>query len=234
MKTESTVCPQLVERYPSLVRINYDVSERQSTAGVEEEAVTMYDYRMLEMPNVEMGLDELIKTLVIDKYPLEEQVAILADGSAADVAELKDFMFRCKGYAMQILGLPVTERFKEEERQMSIKRIDAQTDLKILNGFKWTATEGEDAGKTFNVWLSAENQRNYSEGQRVALMTNGQSLPVEFKLGEEDGIPQYHTFSSLEELTSFYLSAVAYIQQCLNEGWREKDAAAEWVDSLEL
>ena len=226
MKTESTVCPQLVERYPSLVRINYDVSERQSTAGVEEEAVTMYDYRMLEMPNVEMGLDELIKMLVIDKYPLEEQVAILADGSAEDVAELKDFMFRCKGYAMQILGLPVTERFKEEERQMSIKRIDAQTDLKILTGYQWTVLHGDHAGQTVNVWLSTENQANYKAKHDLALAyPHLVTFPIRFKISEDaEKKAIYEEFQDISELATFYLGGVSYIEHCLDEGWKEKDA----------
>ena len=94
--------------------------------------------------------------------------------------------------------------------------INAKTDQRILSGFVWN-------GK--NVWLSDENQRNFSEAQRAAMITNGASLPMTFKLGEDaQKNPIYHEFTTVEELTSFYLSVVAYINQCLNEGWREKDA----------
>lgn len=104
--------------------------------------------------------------------------------------------------------------------------IDAQTDEKILSGFVWN-------GK--NVWLSAENQRNFSEGQRAAMITNGASLPVTFKIGEDaQRSPVYHEFTTVEELTAFYLEGVAFINQCLVDGWREKDAAREWVENLEL
>ena len=102
-----------------------------------------------------------------------------------------------------------------EVKKAVIDYINSKTDERILTGFQWNG---------INVWLSEENQRNFSEAQRVALITNGQSLPVTFKLGEDtDGQPVYHEFTTIEELTSFYLSAVAFIQQCLNDGWQEKD-----------
>lgn len=94
--------------------------------------------------------------------------------------------------------------------------INAQTDEKILSGFVWNG---------IGVWLSEENQRNFSEAQRVAQMTEGESLPVKFKLGEdEQGEPVYHTFTTVNAITQFYLAAVAYINQCLKDGWDEKDS----------
>lgn len=96
-----------------------------------------------------------------------------------------------------------------------IDYINSKTDERILSGFVWNEK---------SVWLSDENQRNFSEAQRVAMITGGQSLPMTFKLGEDaEGNPVYHEFTSVEELTGFYLAAVAYINQCLNEGWLEKD-----------
>ena len=103
-----------------------------------------------------------------------------------------------------------------EVKKIVIDRINAKTDARILSGFQWNG---------INVWLSEENQRNFSEAQRVALMTNGQSLPVTVKLSEDaESNPVYHEFTSVEELTGFYLAAVAFIQQCLAEGWQEKDS----------
>ena len=98
--------------------------------------------------------------------------------------------------------------------------INKKTDEKILNGFKWTPAGGEPV----NVYLSEENQRNFSEAQRMAA-ENSFVLPITFKLGEtDDEQPVYHTFETAEELNSFYLSAFSYINQCLNAGWKEKDA----------
>lgn len=97
--------------------------------------------------------------------------------------------------------------------------INAHTDEKILSGFVWTP----EGGNAINVWLSNENQRNFSEAQRIA-SGNAEILPLTFKLGEAgDGTPVYHTFQTIEELNAFYMSAFAFINQCLTEGWQQKD-----------
>lgn len=94
--------------------------------------------------------------------------------------------------------------------------INAATESKIIGGFVWNGIK---------VWLSNENQHNFSEAQRAATLAPETKLPVTFKLGEdENGDPVYHTFETAEELTGFYLEAVAYINQQLAAGWAEKDA----------
>lgn len=103
----------------------------------------------------------------------------------------------------------------ESIKSAIIKDINDRTDYNILTGFEWNGTK---------VWLSEENQKNFSEAQRIAVMSNGANIPITFKLGEdENGNPVYHTFTTVEELTGFYLAAVAYIQRCLSEGWQKKD-----------
>ena len=93
--------------------------------------------------------------------------------------------------------------------------IDAQTDAKILNGYQFTPDGAEEP---IIVWLSKENQTNFSEAHRL------QIVPVKFKLNEtEDKQPIYHTFETFEELDRFYKGGVQYINQCLNEGWARKD-----------
>lgn len=115
---------------------------------------------------------------------------------------------------------------KQEIVEVITSHINELTDKRILEDFVWN-------GK--NVWLSAENQRNFSEAQRAAMIMPDKALPVKFKLGEDaGGKPVYHTFESVEELTGFYLNAVAYVQQCINEGWQQKDAATEWVQTLDV
>ena len=97
--------------------------------------------------------------------------------------------------------------------------INAQTDEKILSGFVWN---------NIHIWLSAENQRNFSEAARMA--TEGQiELPVTFKLGEdENGEAVYYTFETVEELNDFYADCFVYINQCLNDGWDKKDSV-DWT-----
>ena len=98
--------------------------------------------------------------------------------------------------------------------------INDRTDEKILTGFVWN-------GKP--VWLSAENQRNFSEGQRMA-KGDPTILPIIYKIGEaEDHTPVYHTFTTFEELDGFYKQVFSYINQCLNDGWAEKDNV-DWTE----
>jgi len=102
-----------------------------------------------------------------------------------------------------------------EVREFVFGVINAQTDEKILSGMTWG---------TKPVWLSEENQKNFSEAQRVAQMMPEAILPVTFKLGENaEGEPVYHEFTTAEELTQFYLTTVGYINACLQEGWQKKD-----------
>lgn len=103
--------------------------------------------------------------------------------------------------------------------------INAQTDEKILKGFVWTP----EGGEPISVWLSDENQRNFSEAQRMAEKYGNAVLPLTFKLGEtEDGTPVYHTFETTAELDDFYVKAFSYVNHTLSEGWAEKDAI-DWT-----
>lgn len=101
-------------------------------------------------------------------------------------------------------------------KEAIIGDINARTDETILTGFVWN-------GKP--VYLSKENQENYLGALTAATITEGASLPIKFKLGEdENGEPVYHTFTTQNTLSQFYLSGVQYINQCLNAGWSEKDS----------
>lgn len=103
-----------------------------------------------------------------------------------------------------------------EVKQLIIDTINANTDEKILNGFVW---------KSIHVYLSSENQNNFKAAFDLNMQTGGLMLPVKFKLGEDtEGNAMYHTFENMEDFTDFYTSAVSYINQCLNEGWAEKDS----------
>lgn len=104
------------------------------------------------------------------------------------------------------------------------EHVDSLTDQKILTGFRWH-------GK--NVYLSTENQFNFKAAYDVAVQTDGATLPIKFKLGEDaDGLPMYHTFNSMNAFTDFYTGAISFIQQTLAAGWEEKDAARNWVNQL--
>lgn len=92
--------------------------------------------------------------------------------------------------------------------------INQQTDEKILSGFVYDGTA---------VWLSTENQFNYKAAYDLAVQTAGATLPVTFKFGP-DAEPCYRTFNTVDELSDFYIKAMAHVQQTLADGWAAKDA----------
>lgn len=97
----------------------------------------------------------------------------------------------------------------EQVKAAIIDSINQATEEEIVGGFVWNG---------INVWLSAENQRNFSEAQRIGI------TPITFKLGEgENGAPIYHTFESKEELDDFYMAAFNFINEKLQNGWSLKD-----------
>lgn len=93
--------------------------------------------------------------------------------------------------------------------------IDKTTTERITSGMQWNGV---------NVWLSVENQMNFKAAHDLAVETEGKSLPVKFKIGEdENGAPVYHEFVDLQDLVGFWDECVAHILGCLEDGWKEKD-----------
>ena len=101
----------------------------------------------------------------------------------------------------------------EQVKGVILDAMNKEIDQKILSGFVW---------KDMPVWLSTENQFNYKAAYDLAVMSQGQSLPVTFKFGTTEQ-PVYHTFESLEDISDFYLSAMTYINKTLEDGWKLKD-----------
>lgn len=103
---------------------------------------------------------------------------------------------------------------EDEIREAINGYYNGETDKAIVSGFLY---DGE------TVWLSSENQFNFKAAFDLAVQTEGASLPVKFKFGSE-AEPVYKTFTTVAELQDFYTKAIAYIQSCIEEGWRKKDA----------
>ena len=101
----------------------------------------------------------------------------------------------------------------EQLKKLVLDAINKEVDEKILSGFVW---------KDMPVWLSTENQFNYKAAYDLAVMSQGQSLPVTFKFGTTES-PVYYTFETLDDISDFYISAMAYINSTLAEGWKLKD-----------
>ena len=110
-------------------------------------------------------------------------------------------------------------------KEAILSDIDAQTDDAILRGFVWT-----DASEAaHNVWLSKENQQNYSEAHSIAKEHPEFILPGRFKIWEDEETKEaiYYTFTTYEELDDFFMRGAAYKKQCLEVGWQRKDSV-DW------
>ena len=101
----------------------------------------------------------------------------------------------------------------EEIKNLITSYCNDDVKQKILSGFSW---------KGYKVWLSTENQLNYKASHDLAVLKDGVNLPVTFKFGDEYA-PDYHTFSTVEELSDFYSKAVEYINNTLSAGWLKKE-----------
>lgn len=143
MKAESNVKPQLVERYPSLVRINYDVQEeqREDMNGTKN---TVYVYRMLELPGVNMSVDELTATLIADKYDKATQIQMASDDDKKITLAL--FSANCTIYAKTILGMVPSLSDVKAQKLAEISVYDASD---AVNSF---TIDGK------NIWLSKDTR----------------------------------------------------------------------------
>ena len=112
-------------------------------------------------------------------------------------------------YETWLSGKPTLEQIKS----IVLNTINKEVDQKILSGMIW---------KDIPIWLSTENQFNYKAAYDLAVMSQGQTLPVVFKFGTSDN-PVYYKFETLEDISDFYISAMAYINKTLEEGWNKKD-----------
>jgi hypothetical protein len=152
----------------------------------------------------------------------EDRITIIASYGQERVDET-----HCTWYEVYFDKRKTPKPTIEQIKEAVTSDINAQTDEKILHGMIWTPASGGDA---IPVWLSTENQFNFKSAYDLAVQTNGATLPVTFKMGEdEEGNPIYHTFETMEDANDFYLKAVAHINQCLNEGWQRKDSI-DWND----
>lgn len=106
-----------------------------------------------------------------------------------------------------------------EIKALILDTINNDVNERIVSGFVWEAQDGT----RYRVWLSIENQQNYKAIYDLAVQMGGQGvLPVTFKFGTTEE-PTYHTFETLEELQTFYIQSVRFIQETYQWGWAEKD-----------
>lgn len=99
----------------------------------------------------------------------------------------------------------------EEEIERSIQLINKMTDEKILNDFVWNDNE---------FYLTMENQFNFKNLYDLREM---KEYPVTIKT--KTG---FTILDDVASVSSFYLSGVSFVENCLKEGWQKKlDAEKE-------
>lgn len=107
-------------------------------------------------------------------------------------------------------------------KNLIIDWYDADIKYKIINGMMY---------KGNSVYLSSENQYNFSDMQRMVKEDNS-ILPIKTKIGEIDNThPIYYTFDTVEEVDEFCDAIYNHITQCRQEGWEKKDAI-DWADYI--
>lgn len=103
---------------------------------------------------------------------------------------------------------PTLEQLIEQSNQA----INAITDEKILNGFKYAGAE---------FYLTTENQANFSN-----LFVAKDYLTYPQQVKTKTG---FYTIDNVSQVSSFYLAGVNYIKNCLVEGWKKKAEAEQKI-----
>lgn len=106
---------------------------------------------------------------------------------------------------------------KEELQELLYSTVNDSVSEKILRGLEFR-------GKL--VWLSKENEMNYKFAHDRAIQTEGKSLPLVVKVGDEYS-PEYTELKTVDEVQEFWDAVMEHIQKCIKEGWEEKDTI-EW------
>lgn len=101
----------------------------------------------------------------------------------------------------------------DDIKKVVLDYYNKQIDNEITSGLVWNGMK---------IWLSSENQFNYKAAYDLAIQTNGSTLPIVFKFGDEQNAV-YHEFTDIKELTDFYMSSIKHIQNTLEKGWEKKD-----------
>ena len=114
--------------------------------------------------------------------------------------------------------IPVWLSMENQFNYKSIFDLAAMTEPQVM---AWDAANPDKAGKEVII---EERQDENGEIYHMPVPTGRPKsvLPAQFKFGTDDE-PQYHTFTTLEELTEFYTFTMAYIQSCYTSGWIKKD-----------
>lgn len=147
-----------------------------------------------------------MKRYVKDKKIYELPIMLQIDGNKIYTNDQE--LILKNGY--EVFTAP--EKTKEQKIQLSVVRINRQTDKKILQGFVWRGNE---------FYLSMQNQQNFAN-MFVAKEYLTYPITIKTKKG-------YIELNNIEEVTDFYLSGINYVKVCLQQGWKKKAQEQERI-----
>lgn len=100
---------------------------------------------------------------------------------------------------------------EEELRAVIEAHVNEQTQERIVGGYKWKGKQ---------VWLSGENQHNYTSDYLAGV------LPVKVRVYDPDADASgtVALLETTEELADFYHGMVQHVRQCIEDGWSVKDS----------
>ena len=172
--------------------VRWDFKPKYDSEGQETGVYWYEEERLLHIPQ----LDE-IKVMITEWQNLQMDGEILTG-------------CRCNG--MQI-WLSMENQFNYK----SVFDLAAMTEPQVQ---AWDAAHPDLAGQNYTM-QTATNEDGETIEVPVSTGRPKSVLPVQFKFGTDDE-PQYHQFTTLEELTEFYIYTMSYIQGYYTAGWARK------------
>ena len=99
----------------------------------------------------------------------------------------------------------------EELRAVIEDHVNTMTQGRIAGDYHWKGKQ---------VWLSAENQQNYTSAYLA------DALPVKVRVYDPDADASgtVTVIETQEELADFYHGMIAHVRQCVEDGWSVKDS----------
>ena len=99
----------------------------------------------------------------------------------------------------------------DELRSVIEAHVNTMTQERIVGGYRWKGKQ---------VWLSVENQQNYTSDYLAG------ELPVKVRVydPDDDASGTVEFIEIPEELADFYNGMVAHVRKCIEDGWSVKDS----------
>ena len=100
---------------------------------------------------------------------------------------------------------------EEELRAVIEAHVNEQTQERIVGGYQWKGKQ---------VWLSGENQQNYTSADLAG------ELPVKVRVYDSDAYASgtVAVIETPEELADLYQGMVRHVRECVESGWSVKDS----------